>query len=195
MNIKKIFYNVMMSAWIGISVLAITGCDDTESYADLLLKERKATNAWLANNIVELKLPDDMSKIQTGPDAPYYRVDEEGNIYMQVLNKGNMEDMAKYDQLIYFRFMRASLTDWMRTGTLIWSGNADDMSYNATNFRFDNYSLSSTAQYGTGIQTPLKYLGIGCEVNIVIKSQFGFTEEIAYVTPFVYNIRYFRPQT
>ena len=36
------------------------------------------------------------------------------------------------------------------------------------------------------------YLGIDSEVNLVIKSQYGYTEEISNVTPYLYNVRYFR---
>lgn len=61
-------------------------------------------------------------------------------------------------------------------------------------FRFGNYSLQSSAQYGSGIQLPLSYLGIDCEVNIVIKSQYGFTSEMTNVVPYLYNVRYFKSQ-
>ena len=41
---------------------------------------------------------------------------------------------------------------------------------------------------------PLQFpsLGLGCEVNLVVKSQYGLTSEIAQVIPFMYNVRYFR---
>ena len=38
------------------------------------------------------------------------------------------------------------------------------------------------------------YLGVECEVNLIIKSQFGFTNEISYVLPFFYHVRYFHSQ-
>lgn len=194
MKINKIAALAKLPLLVMACLFVATSCDNTESYADLLQKERKACNAYLADQRVEVNIPAD-TVFEVGPDAPYYRMDEEGNIYMQVLNVGDPSDRAQYDDLIYFRFKRMAVVDWWLYGVDTWSGNADDMAYSPTNFRFENYSLSSTSQYGTGIQEPLKYLGLGCEVNILIKSQFGFAEEIAYVTPFVYNIRYFRPQT
>ena len=33
-----------------------------------------------------------------------------------------------------------------------------------------------------------------CEVNLIVKSQFGWTSEISYVQPFLYHIRYFHSQ-
>lgn len=194
-KIKKILFIPLLTTMMCVGGAAFTSCDDTESYADLLEKERKACNAWLANFEVENSLPEDINDAIIGTDAPYYRIDEEGNLYMQILSLGDLDDMAEYDELIYFRFKRMSIVDWWIYDNETWSGNADDMTYTPTSFRYDNYSLSSTSQYGRGLQAPLKYLGIGCEVNIVIKSQFGFSEEIAYVTPFLYNVRYFRPQT
>ena len=188
---RKIYVLVVLAMTMGF---VMTSCDDTESYAELLEKERKACNAFLAGHRVENSIPAD-GNFEVGEDAPYYRLEEEGNIYMQVLDKGDMEDMAQYDDLIYFRYMRMSLIDWYLYNSEIWSGNADNMASAPTYFRYDNYSLSATSQYGTGIQWPLKYLGMGCRVNLIVKSQYGLTDEIAYVTPFIYNIRYFRPLT
>lgn len=190
----RILHYLFIGLLTGIAASVITSCDNTESYADLLQKERKACNAFLADNKVVNEVPAD-SVFQVGPNAPYYRLDDEGNLYMQVLNAGDPKDRAEYDDLIYFRFKRMSIVDWWLHDEEVWSGNADNMVSSPTNFRYDNYTLSSTSQYGAGIQEPLKFLGIGCEVNIIIKSQFGFTDEIAYVTPFLYNVRYFRPQT
>ena len=173
----------------------LSSCNDGQSYADLLEDERIACNAYLADHRLYLDIPAD-TIFEVGENAPYYRLDPEGNIYMQVLDAGDPDDKAEYDDLIYFRFMRMSITTWYNNdGRESWDGNADNMASAATSFRFGNYSLSSTAQYGSGIQYPLHFLGVGCHVNLLVKSQFGFSEEIAYVTPFLYNIRYFRPQT
>lgn len=183
----------MVMALVSTSLL-VGGCKDQKSYSDLLQDERKACNAYLAQHRVENGVPEN-NAFEVGPEAPYYRLDNEGNFYMQVLDAGDPDDMAQYDDLIYFRFMRMSVTDWYTYGDEYWSGNADDMTMAPTSFRYQNTMLSSTMQYGQGIQLPLAYLGMGCHVRILIKSQYGFADEIAYVTPFVFDIRYFRPQT
>ena len=66
------------------------------------------------------------------------------------------------------------------------------MDAQSCSFTYADYSLPSTSQWGYGLQYPLNFLGVECEVNLVIKSQFGFTSEISYVMPFLYHVRYFR---
>lgn len=178
------------------SALAFSSCSDSKSYTQLLNEETYAVNFFLADQRVCNDIPAD-SVFLTGPDAPYYRLDEDGNVYMQVLNPGHRDDpeyRVTTDQLIYFRFTRYNLSAWYQYGVWEGVGNATDFSYNPTSFRYGNYTLQSSAQYGPGVQLPLSYLGIDCEVNLVVKSQYGFTEEIASVVPYMYNIRYFKSQ-
>lgn len=190
---KKINRIPILIAFALAIVSLATSCDDSKSYADLLTDETKSVNSFLADNRVVNSVPAD-SVFEEGPDAPFYRMDEDGMVYMQVIKSGNLKDKAQPDQLIFFRFTRYNLNYWAKTGDFLPEGNANDFDYNATSFRFGNYSLASSAQYGAGIQLPLGYLGIDCEVNIVIKSQYGFQSEIANVIPFLYNVRYFKSQ-
>ncbi len=178
---------------VAVSVFVLSSCEDSESYADLLTEEIHSVNDYLANQRVVNSVPAD-SVFEVGPDAPFYRLDEDGLVYMQVIRTGDLNDKAKSDQLIYFRFTRYNLNYWSETGQMVSEGNANDFDFQSTSFRYGNYSLSSSAQYGSGIQLPLAYLGIDCEVNLVIKSQAGFQSEIANVIPFLYNVRYFKSQ-
>lgn len=97
-------------AALAIATLGVTAmsCDDGKSYAELLTDETHAVNSFLANHRVQLGIPE-YDEIETGADAPFYRLDEEGNVYMQVLSKGNKDMMTKDDDLVYFRFTRNSL--------------------------------------------------------------------------------------
>lgn len=175
-------------------IAIFSSCSSRKSYAQLLNDEDHAVNAFLANHRVINEIPAD-TVFETGENAPYYRIDEEGNLYMQVLYAGNREDKAKEDELIYFRFMRTNLTELWQTGTAESFGNANDMSMVSTSFRFQNFTMSNYYTFGTGIEEPLKYLGIDCRVNLVVKSQVGPPDEISSVVPFLYNLRYFRAQT
>ena len=177
---------------ISIAALGIVSCSDNKSYAELLTDETKNVNAFLANQKVINEIPED-SIFEAGKDAPYYRIDETGNIYMQVIKYGTQEK-AEDDQQVYFRYTRYNLsqynaaTDKLPEGM----GNSEDLEYEPTWFRFKNFTLTSSSQYGAGIQMPLYFLPLGSEANVVIKSQYGMTSEISYVTPFLYNIRYYK---
>jgi len=176
-----------------ISMSVLTSCDDSTSYADLLNDENKAVNVFLADQRVINEIPSD-SVFEYGEDAPFYRLDEDGNIYMQVIKPGDRDNKVTDDQLIYFRFIRYNLNYYADGQLPEGTGNANDFDYINTSFRFANYSLNSSSKWGSGIQMPLYYLGIDCEVNLVIKSQYGFTDEISSVIPYLFNVRYFKSQ-
>jgi hypothetical protein len=182
---------------IGLMAVAVAmgmaSCDDSKSYAELLTDEAHAINAFLANQNVILEPPADGSFI-TGEDAPYYRMDEEGNVYMQVIDMGDTSQMAKSNELIYFRFTRYSLNYYDADADELTDGwgNADDLSVGSASFRFGSYSDSDSEEWGSGLQLPLSYIGLGGQVNLVIRSQYGLNSEIANVIPYVYNVRYYR---
>ncbi len=177
---------------IATIMLALTACSDSESYADLLQDENFAVNAYLANHRVIDHIPAD-TVFETGIDAPYYQMDEDGNVYMQVIETGDLDDRPEDDQLVYFRFLAACLTDYTSDEDLLWSGNSFNLDQvTATSFRYGNYSLESSYQWGSGLQVPMQYLGFNCEVYIVIKSQYGPTSLQSYVYPYVYHVRYYK---
>ena len=68
------------------------------------------------------------------------------------------------------------------------------MSTSNAYFRYNNYSLTSSTKWGSGIQRPLAFLPVDCTVNLIVKSQYGFTSEMAEVQPYLFNLRYFRPK-
>lgn len=192
-NLLKYCATAMAIAMLGVTAMS---CDDGKSYAELLTDETHAVNSFLANHRVQLGIPE-YDEIETGADAPFYRLDEEGNVYMQVLSKGNKDMMTKDDDLVYFRFTRNSLFLYdVATGEFPeegW-GNSEDLTVGSASFRYNNYTLTSSSQWGSGLQLPLSVLGLGCRVNLVIKSQYGLSNEISQVVPFYYyDVRYFPP--
>lgn len=192
MRYSNLFFCSMAMA----GAVSVMSCNDSKSYAELLTDESKAVNNFLANQNVILELPEDGNFI-VGQNAPFYRLDEDGNVYMQIIDAGDKEQMAQDDELIYFRFTRYSLYNYnTETGEMSggW-GNSDDLSVGSASFRFGNYTLSSSSQWGSGIQLPLSYVGMESEVNLVIKSQYGLSSEISQVVPFYYNVRYFKQGT
>jgi hypothetical protein len=186
----KVFKFLTFSCAVAIA-LGCSSCSDSESYADLLSDETKAVNAFLADHIVILDVPAD-SVFEIGEDAPFYRMDSDGNVFMQVLDPGTSEK-PESDAQVFFRFTRYSLSEYLSTGELgDGSGNAEDISLGSASFRFGNYTLSSSSSWGSGLQVPLSYLGYNCHVNLIIKSQYGLTSEIANVIPYLYDVRYMK---
>ena len=175
-------------------IVGMTSCKDNESYADLLNKERQATNAYLATCRVVNEIPSD-TVFETGEDAPFYRIDPEGNVYMQVIKATNRKtDKANPSEKIFFRYMRYNLIYWNSYGVMIGEGNENDMKFASTYFLYGNFSLTTSSQWGYGIQLPLSLIGVESEVNLIIKSQFGTMNEISGVQPYLYHVRYFRNQ-
>lgn len=177
--------------------LFFASCSKTESYSDLLKKEQKASNWFLAQQKVCNDIPAD-SVFQVGPDAPYYKMDADGYVYMQVLKvEKNREFPATGDQ-VYFTFTRYSIEDMYANNTLdvTGQGNQDNFmnTIGDTYFIYNNYSVNSSARWGSGIQQPLSYLGYNSEVNIVLKSYYGFSDEATTCIPFLVNVRYFKSE-
>ena len=175
-------------------VIALAGilcsCKDTESYADLLNTETQAVNNFLCDHRVELEIPAD-TVFECGPDAPYYRMDDDGTVYMQVINPGTKGNRAQDNDLIYFRYTRYLLTEYADGKLPVGSGN--NLTLVACWFRFNNYRIQGSYQWGEGIQLPLRYLPIDCEVNIVIKSRVSIIDEQSDVQPYLYSLTYQKP--
>ncbi len=193
MKNRKLLIIAFITTIVGI---LLPSCDDGKSYSELLDDETKSVNSFLAKQHVITAVPAD-SVFEIGPDAPYYQLDEEASVYMQVLSSGDTSERVEDDQLVYFYFTRYNLHAFAQTGSLNdadgW-GNSDDLAVGSASFRFNNYTLSTSSQWGSALQMPLQFpsLGLGCEVNLVVKSQYGLTSEISQVIPFLYNVRYFR---
>ncbi|MCF0182517.1 MAG: DUF4827 family protein [Muribaculaceae bacterium] len=191
MNIKKYF--CVMAAAMGL--LAIASCSNEVSYSDRLNTERRAVNAYLSHQRVVTDIPAD-TVFEVGPDAPYYRIDVEGNVYMQVIKAGDRKnDKVKQSETMYFRYTRYSLNDWHTSGYLsVYESNEIDMSAQPSSFKYMDFTIATSSMWGYGLQMPLSLLGAECEVNLIVKSQYGLTGEIAYVVPFLFHVRYFHSQ-
>lgn len=188
---KKILKLVMLIA-AALASVTVQSCSDSKTYAELLTDENMSVNRFLADHRVVNEVPAD-TVFEVGSDAPYYRLDEDGQLYMQVLEAGTPGNMVKNDEQIYFRFWRYNLSYYDDGKLPAPEGNYDVLNGNYS-FRFDNYQISSSYNNGAGVQMPLKYLPVDCVVNIVIKSQYGVPTEMSYVQPYLYNIRYYRPK-
>lgn len=190
------FRTIISAVAVAAAACAVLqSCNDGKTYAQLLTEENHYVNNFLADCRVVGEMPADTvfdTVMESGPDAPFYRLNEDGSLYMQVVNPGSKDKRVKLDELIYFRYTRWSLAEYA-DGKLP-EGEGNNTALGAAWFRYGNYQLSNTYKWGTGIQYPLSLLGVDCEVNIVIKSTDGPTDESANVIPYLYNITYRRPE-
>lgn len=186
----KVFKYKYLLASLLVMLMA-GACNKSKSYSEMLNEEEKATNWWLANQKIVNDVPED-SVFITGQDAPFYKMDEDGFIYMQVINPGNPEKRAKKGQQVYFRYMRTNILEMYLGNNPKPQGNAVDVGNgNSLSFRFEDLNASSSMTYGSGIQMPLRYLGLDCEVNLVLRSYYGFSGETGQCQPYIYNIKYY----
>lgn len=180
---------------LALTVAGITSCgDEQRSYSELLRDEEKAVNAFLAQQKVLLEVPEDSISFITGKDAPFYKLDPDGYVYMQVIDKGESEKVEAGDK-VYFRFSRHSLNDRYNGIESGDDGNSNNLGSILGNTYFLYQNLTGASKdWGTGVQMPMKFFGYGCEVNLVLRSYYGFASDQTSCTAYIINLRYFRPE-
>lgn len=196
MKIKMKYITRLSMALAGIMTLfSLTGCEDTKSYSELLKEETEAVNWYLASNKIVTSVPEDSIFIE-GADTPFYRMNGDGTVYMRVINPGDKNKRPKKGDTVFFRFMRKNIKYLYEGMTVEGEGNADNMNsaLNGTSLVYGNTVLTSTTQYGEGLQVPLGYLGYDCEVDLIVKSTMGFTSDVSNCIPYIYNVRYFKAE-
>lgn len=169
----------------------ITITQNSCTLEDLKKTEQRAMKKYLSKFDVIDELPA-IDNIQVGSVAPFYKLNPEGTVYMQVVKMGTAS-AATYGEKIYFRFMRYNLLSYLENGVLPQGqGNANDPTESTTFFEVGSENPSTT-QWGKAIPMPiLLWLPVDSEVNLVVASEAGPTSEISGVIPFLYNIRYFK---
>lgn len=196
MNVKLLTGTTAIFA-VAVMLIGTTSCDDGKSYSDLLRDEEAAVNWYLAQNRVESRIPSD-SVFEVGENAPFYRMTADGTVYMRVINAGNPEKRPETGQTVYFRYTLFDLKNMYEDIPQTGSGNIDNITSSGTgnnSFIFGNTVLPSTTRLGTGIQVPLKYLGYDCEVDLIVKSIDGISDNISQCVPYLYKgMKYFKAE-
>ncbi|MCM1070789.1 MAG: DUF4827 domain-containing protein [[Clostridium] fimetarium] len=156
---------------------------------DLKKTERRAIKTYLRKFDVVETLPA-LSEIQVGSVAPFYKLDADGDVYMQVVRMGTALSATDGDR-VYFRYLRYDLLYYLKNGALPpGQGNMNDITQDVTSFVVGS-DQEPTLRWGRAIQMPM-LLGLpsDSEVNLIVASEAGITAEISSVTPYLYNIRY-----
>lgn len=172
------------------ALLASTSCSDGKSYAELLGEQDVYVNQFLCDHAVILEIPAD-TVFQYGPNAPYYKLTADGNLYMQVLEPGTKGNMAKLNDQVYFRYTRWGLKGYKGT---LGTGEGNNTALSPCWFRYGNFQLESSYTWGTGIQVPLAYLPIDCKVNLIVKAEMGPSSEMSSVLPYLWALTYAIPE-
>lgn len=191
-DIKRIYLYCFALIFL---LVTLPSCNEGKSYADLLEEENKAVNWYLAQNKVVPFVPED-SVFETGPQAPFYRMNNEGTVYMRVINAGDMDNRPIKGQTVYFRFMRVDIKS-LSEGKETEEGNSENMdsSLGGLSLVFGNTVLPSTTEWGNGIQVPLYYLGYNCEVDLIVKSTEGRAGDISQCLPYLYkSLKFFKAE-
>ena len=161
----------------------------------MLRSEEIAVNWYLAQQRVVPYVPAD-SVFEVGKDAPFYRKDRDGTVYMRVRNMGDMDNRPVKGEMVYFRFSRDNIIE-LSNGMPEGSGGGIDgnMQFASWSLVYGNTTLPSTVDHGTGLQVPLGYLGYNCEVDLIVKSVSGRTGDISDCIPYLYRgLRYFKAE-
>ena len=191
-NHKHIFLGVLV-----LFLILTASCEKTKSYSELLRAEERAVNWYLSSQKVILDLPENPKDFITcataGDEAPFYRLDSEGYVYMQIVS-ADYDDIVEEGDLVYFRYSRLNISYLYEGIEHSPGGNSDYLINGPASFVYKNTSLSSTTTWGNGIQMPLSYVGYNSEVNLVLKSTYGFSEEQSSCIPYLINLRYFKPE-
>lgn len=160
---------------------------------DLKKTEQRAIKKYLSKFDVVDELPV-IDKIQVGSVAPFYKLNADGTVYMQVVRMGTAP-AATQGEKVYFHFLRYNLLSYLENGFLpAGEGNANDISKPATFFELD-FKDPAKSPWGYAIQMPmLSGLPVDSEVNLLVASEAGPTSEIANIIPFLYNISYYKEE-
>lgn len=192
MKLKKAIKIFLLPSLI---LSGLGACSKSESYSNLLRNEEKTVNWFLSGQKVCIDIPAD-SVLLYGDDAPYYKLNEEGTVYMKVLNPGDLTPgrRPKNGEKVYFRYSRRNLQYLQAGESAPWQGNSTTVSGTPTYFVYGNTYLPNTVSQGEGVQLPLKFVGYNSQVLLVMKASMGNTEEQAACVPFQYDIRYFKAE-
>ena len=181
-----------------LACMLLFSCKNGKSYIELRKEEDNAINKYLSSDgRTTAPLPEDGNflTLENSENAPFYILPD--GVYMQIARMGYRDSTGTFfrsGDRVYFRFERMSLTLWA-TGVERWGGNWSDSSGASDTYFFDYTTQEGTNysqyfQYGLGIEYPLRYVGNGAVLNLIVPSKMGFATEISNVIPYLFKIRY-----
>jgi len=166
----------------------IHSCDNKKSMQEYIREEKKAIERYILSERIEVlnKYPED----SIFNENQYFKTSE--GLYMNVVDRGNTDHRAQpLRDLIIVRF------DYLYEIKAYVSGTTDSIVYKGDSpieFQYDrNYRIISdrTGYACPGFAIPLKYIGEGAVVNLIIPSELGSTYDNNRFAPVFYrNLKY-----
>lgn len=191
-NISKLFVLILTLSFIA------SGCSKSETYADKLKNERKNINRLLSDKGIDVISSYPSNGVFA--ENQYFR-DPATGVYIHVIDSGNgnrasADDMAS----VYFRFWDTATLPIDKS--TIESTNDNASGLQPVSFTYGNtnsYMTQSTTDYysyvymSPGITVPLKYVGEGAIVSLIVPfTQGSGYQNTAYQAIYYARLKYTR---
>ena len=191
-----------------LAAFLITGCSDTETYADKKNKERAAISQYISEHGIKVISEDQFNKDSTtNVENNEYVLFENTGVYMQIVRKGTGEKIAHGQATeLLIRF-----NEWNILGdSLQWSNINQTYAYIPEKMVVSNSYGVFTASFTSGIMysrygsyvpsgwlVPLTYINVGrqsseedeiAHVKVIVPADQGTESASSYVYPCHYDL-------
>ncbi|MDD2797557.1 MAG: DUF4827 family protein [Bacteroidales bacterium] len=177
-----IFLNLLL-----LGSIIFTSCDNTKTYAQLLAEEKSAIAKLIADSFIVI--PFNKDSLYTKQNKHIMQLSN--GLYLAIISKGNMLDTARLNVTkVTYRFKGLRFVN-----DTIYEQNIH-LTYPAE-FIYGQQSTDYGLTFGPtnmaceAVQTPLKYVGNGGVVKLVIPSKINFSNYQRSVQPiYIQELKY-----
>lgn len=207
---RKILYALIAV----VAVTSFVACNDDETYADKLKRERRAIGQYIADSSINV-ISESQFYAQdstTNVENNEYVLFSSSGVYMQIVRKGTGEKLRQGETAT----LLCRYTEWNLLTDSIQSTNDYAQGYRPDAFTVTNtsgtfqnasflygqmYSLYSSAAVPTGWLVPLTYIRIGrqtteegeiAKVKLIVPASAGQSNASSNTYPCAYTITYQR---
>lgn len=177
--------------------LVFQACNDSESYADMLEKEKRAISKFIKDNDITVISASEFEKNDNKTDVSKNEYVQFSNgAYMQIVEVGTGDSIRNRD-VVTVRFVEYdimlgdttltnySLPTWLDVFDYTVSGTTSYGQFRQ-GLLAENYE---TSQVPEGWLVPLQFIKSGARVKIIVPSKIGHSSAMQYVYPYFYDLR------
>jgi len=160
--------------------LAMFSCSKTKTYAELLKEENAAISRFIDEK--ELTIVYDLSEMDTLNEKVYYKISD--SLYMHIISKGRPLNLQTGHN-VYVRYVNAyeikNGIDYSANLTFPYTFKYNiPLTYGGT----DEYTFNPICE---GIVIPLRYVGYGGKVSLIVPSKSSSTYFMNNVLPMYFQ--------